>query len=97
MRFQNSVEDGCPICGKETTLAAIEPHPTHPERSSIHTDVGFPGRSKLRRIGDVMQSCRERLSSRQRRIARRQPRRLVRMVRKEGFHATTLPDLHLEL
>ena len=32
MRFQNSVKDGCPICGKETTLAAIEPHPTHPER-----------------------------------------------------------------
>ena len=36
MRFQNSVKDGCPICGKETTLAAIEPHPTHPERE-LHT------------------------------------------------------------
>ena len=36
MRFQNSVKDGCPICGKETTLAVIEPHPTHPERE-LHT------------------------------------------------------------
>jgi hypothetical protein len=34
MRFQNSVKDGCPICGKETTLAVIEPHPTHPEKES---------------------------------------------------------------
>ncbi len=30
MRFQNSVKDGCPICGKE-------------KKSSIHTDVGFAG------------------------------------------------------
>lgn len=36
MRFQNSVKDGCPICGKETTLAVIEPHPTHPEKE-LHT------------------------------------------------------------
>jgi uncharacterized Zn finger protein len=36
MRVQNIVRDACPICGKETTLAVIEPHPTHPERE-LHT------------------------------------------------------------
>jgi uncharacterized Zn finger protein len=36
MRVQNSPQDPCPICGKETTLAVIEPHPTHPERE-LHT------------------------------------------------------------
>ena len=83
MRFQNSVKDGCPICGKETTLAVIDPS---------HPDVGVC--AELRRIGDMMESCRERLSSRRRRIAKKQqPRRLVRLVRKEVFHATTLPDL----
>jgi uncharacterized Zn finger protein len=25
------VQDACPICGKETTGAVIEPHPAHPE------------------------------------------------------------------
>ena len=29
MRVQNIVQNPCPICGKETTLAVIEPHPTH--------------------------------------------------------------------
>ena len=29
MRFQNIVHRPCPICGKKTTLAVIEPHPTH--------------------------------------------------------------------
>ena len=32
MLFQSSDQNGCPICGKETALAAIEPHPTHPDR-----------------------------------------------------------------
>ena len=60
MRVQNSLQDPCPICGKETTLAVIEPHPTHPERE-LHTyRVPIAGRSKLRRIGDVMGACRER-------------------------------------
>ena len=36
MRVQNSPQDLCPICGKETTLAVIEPHPTQPERE-LHT------------------------------------------------------------
>jgi hypothetical protein len=30
MWIQNIVHNACPICGKETTLAVIEPHPTHP-------------------------------------------------------------------
>ena len=25
------VLEACPICSKETTLAGVEPHPTHPE------------------------------------------------------------------
>jgi uncharacterized Zn finger protein len=36
MRVETSAQDECPICGKETTLAAIEPHPTHPEME-LHT------------------------------------------------------------
>jgi uncharacterized Zn finger protein len=36
MRVQNIIQDPCPICGKETTLAVIEPHPIHPERE-LHT------------------------------------------------------------
>jgi hypothetical protein len=31
MWIQNIVQEACPICGKETTPAVIEPHPTHPE------------------------------------------------------------------
>jgi uncharacterized Zn finger protein len=31
MRVQHSLQDPCPICGKETTLAVIEVHPAHPE------------------------------------------------------------------
>jgi uncharacterized Zn finger protein len=30
------VLEACPICGKETTLAGVEPHPTHPE-TELHT------------------------------------------------------------
>jgi hypothetical protein len=60
MRVQNSLQDPCPICGKETTLAVIEPHPIHPERELIHTGVWIADRSKLRPIGDVMGTCRER-------------------------------------
>jgi hypothetical protein len=36
MWVQNIVENACPISGKETTLAAIEPHPAHPE-IELHT------------------------------------------------------------
>ena len=31
-----SVLEACPICGKETTLAEVEPHPTHRELE-LHT------------------------------------------------------------
>jgi len=31
MRIQNIVAKECLICGKKTSLAAVEPHPTHPE------------------------------------------------------------------
>jgi predicted RNA-binding Zn-ribbon protein involved in translation (DUF1610 family) len=30
------VQHPCPICGKATAIALIEPHPTHPERE-LHT------------------------------------------------------------
>lgn len=36
MWIQNIVHEACPICGKETTLAVIEPHPTHPT-ITLHT------------------------------------------------------------
>ena len=36
MWVQNIVKNTCPICGKETILAAIEPHPAHPE-IELHT------------------------------------------------------------
>ena len=36
MRVQKPIQDPCPICGEATTLAVIEPHPTHPERE-LHT------------------------------------------------------------
>jgi TPP-dependent indolepyruvate ferredoxin oxidoreductase alpha subunit len=31
MRIKNIVPEACHICGKQTSLAAIEPHPTDPE------------------------------------------------------------------
>jgi rRNA maturation protein Nop10 len=31
MPIQNTVQEACPVCGKETTLDATEPHPAHPE------------------------------------------------------------------
>jgi C4-type Zn-finger protein len=31
MRIRNTVQEACPVCGKEITLASTEPHPTHPE------------------------------------------------------------------
>ena len=31
MRTRTIVPSACPTCGKQTSLAAIEPHPTHPE------------------------------------------------------------------
>ena len=31
MRIRNTVQEPCPVCGKEITLASTEPHPTHPE------------------------------------------------------------------
>jgi uncharacterized Zn finger protein len=36
MWIQNIVHNACPICGKETILAVIEPHPTHPT-ITLHT------------------------------------------------------------
>jgi uncharacterized Zn finger protein len=36
MLAHNVVESACPACGKETTLAVIEPHPIHPEME-LHT------------------------------------------------------------
>jgi uncharacterized Zn finger protein len=36
MRIQSIVQEACPVCGKETTLAVIEPHLTHPEME-LHT------------------------------------------------------------
>jgi len=31
MLIQKVVIEACPICGKAITLAAAEPHPTHPD------------------------------------------------------------------
>jgi uncharacterized Zn finger protein len=31
MPIQNTVQQACPVCGKETTLDVTEPNPTHPE------------------------------------------------------------------
>ena len=36
MRIKKIVPEPCHICGKQTSLAAIEPHPTHPE-VELHT------------------------------------------------------------
>jgi len=36
MRIQNIVAKECLICGEKTSLAAVEPHPTHPEME-LHT------------------------------------------------------------
>jgi hypothetical protein len=36
MRIKNIVPEACHICGKQTALAAIELHPTHPEME-LHT------------------------------------------------------------
>ena len=36
MRIKDIVPEPCHICGKQTSLAAIEPHPTHPEME-LHT------------------------------------------------------------
>jgi hypothetical protein len=53
MRIKNIVAEACHICGKQTSLAAIEPHPTHPEME-LHTfrcdDCG-PVRTVSRRNG----------------------------------------------
>jgi hypothetical protein len=36
MWIHKVVLEACPICSKETTLAGVEPHPTHPE-TELHT------------------------------------------------------------
>ena len=36
MWIHKVVLEACPICGKETNLAGVEPHPTHPE-TELHT------------------------------------------------------------
>ena len=60
MRVQNSPQDPCPICGKETALAVIEPRPICPERE-LHTYRCVDcGPVKTPSIGDVMGTCRER-------------------------------------
>jgi uncharacterized Zn finger protein len=63
MRVQNNIQDPCPICGKETTVAEIEPHPTHPEME-LHTfrcgDCGPVKTTSRRRRGG--KSYRELLS-----------------------------------
>ena len=61
MRIKNIVPEACHICGKQTSLAAIEPHPTHPEME-LHTfrceDCG-PVRTVSHIAGE---NCRERHS-----------------------------------
>jgi hypothetical protein len=59
MWIQNIVHEACPICGKETTLAVIEPQPI-PKWSSIHIDVWIAARSKPRPFGYGRVDCRER-------------------------------------
>jgi hypothetical protein len=51
MRIQSIVQEACPVCGKETTLAVVEPHLTHPEMELhiyiyIYIDVWIADRSK---------------------------------------------------
>jgi uncharacterized Zn finger protein len=36
MWIQTIVHEACPICGKETILAVVEPHPAHSEME-LHT------------------------------------------------------------
>jgi uncharacterized Zn finger protein len=59
VRIQNSVQEACPVCGKETTLAMIEPHPTQPEME-LHTyrcvDCG-PVKTTSRRKGRLPQAA----------------------------------------
>ena len=46
MRIKNIIPEACHICGKQTSLAAIEPHPTHPEMEFTHFVVRIAGRSE---------------------------------------------------
>jgi hypothetical protein len=46
MWIHKVVLEACPICSKETTLAGVEPHPTHPETGSIHIDAWIADWSK---------------------------------------------------
>jgi hypothetical protein len=58
MRIKNIVPELCHICGKQTSLAAIEPHPTHPEiefRTFRCDDCG-----PVRTVSSVRENCRER-------------------------------------
>jgi hypothetical protein len=41
--IQNIVHEACPICGKETTLAVIEPHPTHQNNAPYISMCGLRG------------------------------------------------------
>jgi len=52
MRIQNTVQEACPVCGKDITLASTEPHPTHPElelRTYRCADCGPVKTTSLRR------------------------------------------------
>ena len=42
MRIQSIVQEACPVCGKETTLAVVEPHLTHPEME-LHIYISMCG------------------------------------------------------
>ena len=54
------VLEACPICSKETTLAGVEPHPTHPE-TELHTYRCVDcGPVKTRSIRSCRVDCRER-------------------------------------
>jgi hypothetical protein len=54
MRIKNIVPEAYTVCGKQTSLASIEPHPTHPELE-LHTfrcvDCGLVKTASRRRVG----------------------------------------------
>jgi uncharacterized Zn finger protein len=64
MWIHKVVLEACPICSKETTLAGVEPHPTHPE-TELHTyrcvDCGLVKtrsiRSRSGRFASIMASA----------------------------------------
>jgi uncharacterized Zn finger protein len=59
MWIHKVVLEACPICSKETTLAGVEPHPTHPE-TELHTfrcaDCGLVKTRSIRSLGVIAAS-----------------------------------------